>query len=464
MSIDMSQFYQVFFEESAEHLGEMERLLLEMDVDAPDSEEMNAIFRAAHSIKGGSGTFGFTDMTDVTHVLENLLDRLRKGEMAPRSEMIDVFLEAADVLKEQLQCHINGTVADKSPAEAVCEKLRALTLDTHEAGATVAAEPAQVASPAPALAPQAPAGQVYEIDFLADSHFLRRERAFDDLKQELSRLGTLEIVTQSDAASAPDIGKDKKSADKKGKGKKEDAKKGKAKKSAAASGSARYVFRLTTAASKGDIEEILSFVAAPSHYTITLTSGQTAPATAGDADDSYGFFDAPDPAESQGVADDGSFGLFDAPATAEADPGFGFFTDPAPPAPEVASDGDGYGFFEPVTAPPPAVVPATPKAAEAKPKEKPAAPASSGETSIRVGVERVDQLINLVGELVITQAMLAQTAANLDPILNETLHKGLAQLERNTRDLQESVMSIRMMPISFVFSRFRAWCAISLRN
>ncbi|CAG1770906.1 partial Chemotaxis protein CheA, partial [uncultured bacterium] len=134
MSIDMSQFFQVFFEESAEHLAEMERLLLEMDVESPDIEEMNAIFRAAHSIKGGSGTFGFTDMTEVTHVLENLLDRLRKGEMAPRTEMIDAFLEAADVLKEQLACHINGTDAEPHAAEAICNKLRALTQDQPAPG------------------------------------------------------------------------------------------------------------------------------------------------------------------------------------------------------------------------------------------------------------------------------------------------------------------------------------------
>jgi chemotaxis protein histidine kinase CheA len=79
MSIDMSQFYQVFFEEAAEHLASMESLLLELDIADPDAEQLNAIFRAAHSIKGSSGTFGFTDLQDVTHILENLLDRIRKG-------------------------------------------------------------------------------------------------------------------------------------------------------------------------------------------------------------------------------------------------------------------------------------------------------------------------------------------------------------------------------------------------
>ena len=110
--IDLSQFYQVFFEEVAEHLGAMESLLLGLDVNAPSIDDLNAIFRAAHSIKGGAGTFGFNDMTSVTHVLETLLDKLRKEELALRSEMIDAFLEAGDVLKAQLDAHQNGGDVD----------------------------------------------------------------------------------------------------------------------------------------------------------------------------------------------------------------------------------------------------------------------------------------------------------------------------------------------------------------
>ena len=105
MTIDMSQFYQVFFDETAEHLAQMESLLVGLDVDAPNLDDLNAIFRAAHSIKGGSGTFGFTDMTEVTHILENLLDRLRKEELALRDEMVDAFLQAGDILKAQLDAH-----------------------------------------------------------------------------------------------------------------------------------------------------------------------------------------------------------------------------------------------------------------------------------------------------------------------------------------------------------------------
>ena len=126
----MSQFYQVFFEEASELLAEMETLLVSMDVSAPGQEDLNAIFRAAHSIKGGAGTFGFTDMTEITHVLETLLDRLRKGELALRNEMVDAFLQASDVLKAQLAAHSGEGPADEAITAAVCNKLNALAGQT----------------------------------------------------------------------------------------------------------------------------------------------------------------------------------------------------------------------------------------------------------------------------------------------------------------------------------------------
>ena len=88
--IDLSQFYQVFFEESGENLENMERLLLDLDIEAADDEELNAIFRCAHSIKGGAATFGFADVAELTHQMETLLDKLRRHELALASEMVDV--------------------------------------------------------------------------------------------------------------------------------------------------------------------------------------------------------------------------------------------------------------------------------------------------------------------------------------------------------------------------------------
>ena len=127
MSTDLEQFYEIFFEESSELLADMEACLLRLDVNSPDLEDLNAIFRAAHSIKGGAGTFGFTDMTEATHMLETLLDKLRKGELEVRSEMIDAFLRAGDVIREQLAAHRGEGQADPAAAVAICEELKRLS-------------------------------------------------------------------------------------------------------------------------------------------------------------------------------------------------------------------------------------------------------------------------------------------------------------------------------------------------
>ena len=123
MTIDMSQFYQVFFDEADELLAEMEKLLLALDVSAPDSEDLNAIFRSAHSIKGGAATFGFADITEVTHVLESLLDRIRKGEMALTAEHVDAFLASKDVLAMLMNGHRHGEAVDHDAVLAFAREL-----------------------------------------------------------------------------------------------------------------------------------------------------------------------------------------------------------------------------------------------------------------------------------------------------------------------------------------------------
>lgn len=123
MSIDMSQFYQVFFDEAQEHLGNLEQLLLDIDLHDPDPEDLNAIFRAAHSIKGSAGTFGFQDLAEVTHVMETLLDRVRKNEIRLTEDMVDAFLESGDVLKNLLAAHQGQAVADRETAAALCRRI-----------------------------------------------------------------------------------------------------------------------------------------------------------------------------------------------------------------------------------------------------------------------------------------------------------------------------------------------------
>ncbi|MBN8494583.1 MAG: Hpt domain-containing protein, partial [Burkholderiales bacterium] len=103
--IDLSQFHQVFFEEAGENLEQMEQLLLDIDIESADDEELNAIFRCAHSVKGGAATFGFADVAELTHQMETLLDKLRRHELAPSAPMVDVLLQAGDALKAQLALH-----------------------------------------------------------------------------------------------------------------------------------------------------------------------------------------------------------------------------------------------------------------------------------------------------------------------------------------------------------------------
>ncbi len=105
MSMDISDFYQTFFDEADELLADMEQHLLGLDPQEPDSEQLNAIFRAAHSIKGGAGTFGFTVLQETTHILENILDGARRGEMQLSTDIINLFLETKDIMQEQLDAY-----------------------------------------------------------------------------------------------------------------------------------------------------------------------------------------------------------------------------------------------------------------------------------------------------------------------------------------------------------------------
>ncbi|MBK1722869.1 chemotaxis protein CheW [Thiocystis violacea] len=438
MAIDLSQFYQVFFEEAGEHLAAMEGLLLEVDVEAPDLETLNAIFRAAHSIKGGAGTFGFGDMAEVTHVLETLLDRLRKQELAPTVEMIDAFLQAGDVLKEQLAAHQSGTEYEDPRVAEVCQRLEILArLDPTEGGDAI--EPV-AASPA---APREPV--TWQLRFRPSEIGPLSGADLRALADALVMLGPLERVRED----AEDL----------------------------------HHWRLTSASDERGIRDVIAFLGDPEPVEITVDSAvsqQTASACLEDEEeDGFGFFaGAPGraPALEQNEDEDG-FGFFaGAPGSEQAldqeESGFGLFGG-SPGMQEVAAvasrsraeEAQGFGFFDAAPGVPEeagdhetSASAAQPlrsiKGGERKPMAAGAARPAAAETSIRVSVEKVDQLINLVGELVITHAMLAESASNLDPVLFERIFSGLSNLERNSRDLQQAVMSIRMMPINFVFNRF----------
>ena len=322
MQIDMSEFTAIFVEEAHEHLAAMEAKLLALRVDAASKEEFNDIFRAAHSIKGGSATFGLNAVTDVAHVLESLLDRLRNNELQITTEMVDALLKATDIINAQIAEYEGKGEHDKAEAERVCEWLRRL------AGGTAAPTPvASAPKAAPRPATKSPEELLASKDGVAFGFF-------DDEPVAPAPAASVAAAVQPDAAA----------------------------------GSNSEAKTPTTPAAD-----------TPSANPAVVTSAE-----------------------------------------------------PVVPAPST-----------PLARAAVAAAPATPAAA-----------ATHESNSIRVSVEKVDQIINLVGELVITQAMLAQTAAAGDVKLQERMSFSLAQLDRNTRDLQEAAMAIRMMPISAVFNRF----------
>ncbi len=336
MSIDMSQFHAVFIEESHEHLDNIERLLMDLDVDHPSMDDLNSIFRAAHSIKGGSGIFGFDALISVTHVMENLFDNARQGKFYFSRFVIDELLAAVDALRTLLGSYSNGEAPDMALVDEFSERIGALL---------------------------------------------------------------------NDAPSAP-----------------------------------------------SDDQGFGFF---------------TEPVKPSDDDESFGFFTDESPAD-KNESEDG-FGFFDEEPVAETGQ-----------SETSAKDDEGFGFFDAVVNDGPAAQPesdpvAAPAAAVSHPHQntpvnKPAASevtkkplpeagrqprADAAEaSSIRVDIGKVDSLVNLAGELVITQSMLNLLGAEIEGPVAERLQTALAELERNTRELQESIMSIRMLPLSFVFNRF----------
>jgi two-component system chemotaxis sensor kinase CheA len=397
--IDLSQFYQVFFEEAGENLENMEQLLLELDIEAADDEELNAIFRCAHSIKGGAATFGFSDVAELTHQMETLLDKLRRHELAPTAPMVDVLLQSGDALKAMLGRH-QGSGADVIDTTELLVNIRAMVAgEAPVAVAAPAASPAPVAAAPAASAPvvAASAGgaaptsgrrtvemRVGPLADPADADNLL------DLFKEITDLGTISALPDDPALA----------------------------------GVRR--FKVDTATAESELLDLFTFHVAREQVAFVAMGSASAPAPA--ADPAYGFFNEAEAA---------------APAAAEA--GYGFFDNApgAPDKPAAAAPVAETQQTKPVAVAP---KPAAPKS------DKPAAALEA--STIRVSVEKVDQLINLVGELVITQAMLAQNSRGLDPVVYQQLITGLTDLDRNTRDLQEAVMSIRMIPMSTVFSRF----------
>ena len=350
--MDITRFHAAFFEESREGLDAMEHGLLALEAGSHDAETVNVVFRAAHSIKGGAATFGFTAVTDLTHLLETLLDEARAGKRAFDGEAVGALLASVDVLRSLLAACEHGSAVDQAAlarARAGLDRLLAGTIATDTVPAAIAAPAADSGdwriafTPAPSM-------------FMSGNDPLR-------ILRELAHHGDLGVTCLDDRLP-PFAQLDPLEA------------------------YLAWNLTLPGAVSRAAIEEAFAWV--EDECALSIENVHAEPQR---------------PAISTAVT---------AAVTAAA-AGDDALVDLATPAGRRASDVD---------------------------------------SSIRVAVAKVDALINLVGELVITQAMLRQRSEHLDPVANEALMSGLVQLERNTRDLQESVMGVRMLPVDFAFSRF----------
>lgn len=358
MSIDMSQFHQIFLEESFEGLDIMENGLLGLDIGAADVEAVNTIFRAAHSIKGGSGTFGFKHVSDFTHVVETILDEMRDGRREVSQISVDLLLQSVDCLRDMLVAVRDKSGYDEARATVIGAELERLRGGQAGEG-SVQQQQVSISEDGN-----------WRIIFKPHAHLFRTGNDTVRLLRELATLGDLH--TKADCGAFPAFEEYQP----------EDA-------------YINYELTLKGPLSAAEIEEVFAWVEGDCELSIEAL-GQTA--------------DLPDQ------------------VTAAASPN--------PPANIAAQEESDR------------------RAGADRRTGDERRTRGAGESSIRVKIEKVDELINMVGELVITQSMLSQIGEDFDFSRLGRLRDGLAQLERNTRELQESVLKIRMLPIGFSFNRF----------
>lgn len=366
MSIDLTQFFAVFFEESLEGLDVMEAELLNLQPGNADSETINTIFRAAHSIKGGSGTFGFVSVSDFTHVLETLLDQIRDGQRQLTQQHVDLLLQSVDCVRAMIASLQSEQEPDLSIANALKQQFEAILASSESAAAS--------APVVETVAAQEDQCRFWQITFKPQVHLFRTGNEPLFMFRELADLGTVSV--RADVSSVPAFSE-----------------------LFVEDCHLSWIIQLQGNVSEQQIKTVFEWVEDDADIQIEEIGG--------------------------------------------------LFADDPAPAPAVNS-----APVVEVTAPV-VVEKASAEKAPAKVEPEAKSKANAENTSIRVGIDKVDSLINMVGELVITQAMLSQLGeGELTESKLASLREGLAQLAHNTRDLQESVMRIRMLPISFVFSRF----------
>ncbi|MDH5258106.1 MAG: chemotaxis protein CheA [Gammaproteobacteria bacterium] len=387
MSVDMSQFYQTFFDESFEGLDIMESGLLGLDIGAADAETINTVFRAAHSIKGGSATFGFTVVAEFTHLMETLLDEMRDGTRMVTEDSVDYLLKSVDCLKELLTAVQNEAEYNEDFVNEVKAGLERLLHGDNESPVGASSE---------GELDNKSGGSVVEgwiIDFKPAEYLLKTGNDPVRLINELSLLGKIETTCITD--NLPIFSElDPETI------------------------YLSWRIKLEGDVPKEKVTEVFEWVDDDADLTFSCIGGEPEQEVVEEAVDDISNTNVNEP----GIPDES-------------------------------------GEMQQSASAPLASAPVKQVNTESKDKAdtaKKAAPAKSAkdQSSIRVSIDKVDDLINMVGELVITQSMLGQLGENVNAESIEKLQDGLAQLERNTRELQESVMRIRMLPISFAFQRF----------
>lgn len=393
MSLDLSQFHDAFFEESFEALDAMEAALLKLDSGAPDPELINTIFRVAHSIKGGSATFGFADIASFTHSLETLLDELRGNRLEVSDTLSNLLLKSVDVMRDMLRA-----VQGKLPTDA--QRVADLQFDLELAIAHNTAGATPPPSPNPAANPISH----WHIDFRPYPQLFARGNDPLRMIRELATLGQVSVTTNVD--DLPTLAELDPQACHLG-----------------------WQIDLEGATTEQAIRDVFDWATGECELEIRCLDAASATP---DCNATTSVTEAPPIPKATNPLPQEQPSLQTTPRPVAA-------TEPEHDTTTIAASrsGDVVTKLEPPTK-----------------SEAPSLTGIGDSGSIRVSVEKIDELMNTVGELVITQAMLSQLGRDLEGPASDQFRTGLAQLERNMRELQESVMRVRMLPISFVFSRF----------
>jgi two-component system chemotaxis sensor kinase CheA len=439
--MDMNEIKEIFFQECEEQLAELESGLLRLNDGDTDPETVNAVFRAVHSIKGGAGAFGLDDLVSFAHVFETTLDCVRSNKLEASQDLLKVMLRSADVLADLTAASRDGGTVESSRTSGLVAELEAYAKGQPLPGASAAPAPAPAAAtpePAPAETP-APAAEAPEptddsgfqpVPFSFDALDGDDELAIEDgrsvftvrfkprsdlyakgnesvlILRELAKLGDLQVRCETDDLPSVDM------LDPEG-------------------AYFSWLIRVETDQDEEAVRHVFEFVEWDS--TVEITAGAD--------EEAFAALDAQGEDQPMAAIPFDLSLLEDAPAvSAEA------------AAPEAAAPAAPAAGEAPQAAP---NLPLANKAiaAEAEKKETvvPAVPAAP--QTIRVDLDRVDRLINLVGELVINQAMLAQSVVENESGGSSAVNLGLEELQQLTREIQDSVMAIRAQPVKPVFQR-----------